>query len=143
MQATMNDMRNEAAETAGQAARTAAEASRRAIEGMQAAAQVSRTYLEESSELGRALLTAWATGMEATWKAGFAMQDAALGVSHAVLNASIAALDTTANGSRNATQQLVAAARQTQETALRAFWLNMQTMEKVVLGATSTEKATR
>lgn len=141
MQATMNDVRHEFAEAAGEAARTTAETSRRTIEGMQAVAQAGRAYLEQSNELSRAVLSNWATGMEATLKSGFEMQDAALGVSQAALHAGIAALDTVANSCRNATQHWVGVARQTQEAALRIFWLNVQTMEKVALGATKMEEA--
>jgi hypothetical protein len=139
MQATLNDVRHEAADVVGEAARTAVEASRRTIEGMQAATAASRNYLEESSQLGRKLLAAWATGTEATLKAGFELQEAALSASHATVSAGVSILDTVATSYRAATQQWATMGRQAQEAALDAFYMNVRVLEKMALGVAASE----
>jgi hypothetical protein len=132
MQATTNDLRREATETINGATRTAAETSRRTLEGMQAATQAGRSYLEESSQWSRKLLDAWASGVEASLKAGFDVQNATLTARFAV---GITVLDTATNSTRSASQQWVAVARQAQEATLDAFRSNVRMMEKVVPGA--------
>jgi hypothetical protein len=127
MATPVDEMRREAAEAVNEATRTAAETSRRAIEHMQMATSAGRGWLEESSRLSRKLYTVWACCMEATLKAGFEMQNAAL-------TASIPVYDT-------AFQQWVTLTRQAQEAALEGLRTNVRMMEKVALGAMGEETA--
>jgi hypothetical protein len=129
MQATANEARRDTTETLNEATRTAAETSRRTIEHLQAATQAGRGWLEESSQLNRRLFGAWLTGLEATLKASFEMQNAAL-------TASIPIFDTAAH-------QMVTLARQAQEATLDALRVNVRLMEKVTLGPTGKEAAPR
>jgi hypothetical protein len=128
---TTTDMRSQTAEAVKETARTAAEASRRTLEGMQVAAQVGRTYFDESNQLARKLLGFWASGTEATLKAGFEMQNAALAASISYVDA--------VTGSRTFSQQWVTLAHEAQDAALEMFRMNVKSMEKVMIGALGAE----
>jgi hypothetical protein len=129
MQATMNDVRRETADAVNESTRMAAEASRRAIEGMQTATQAGRGWLEESSLLNRKLFAAWASGVEATWKVGFEMQNALLTAGFPVYS--------------RATEQWVQLTRQAQEISLEVLRMNARVVEKTTLGAVPTETTTK
>jgi hypothetical protein len=125
---TMNDVRGDAADMATRAGRTAADTSRRTIEQLQTATRVGRNWLEESSQLNRKLLAAWAVGMEVPLRAGFEMQNAAL-------TASIPIYDLAA-------KQWVTVIRQMQETSIEVLRMNVRMLEKATLNGTA-EMATK
>jgi hypothetical protein len=124
---TTNSIPRDAAAVVGEAARDAAEAARRTIEGMQAATQVGRSYWDESAALGRRLFTAYVAATEATLKATFEAQKAALAAGNTVLTSA-------ATSGQSATQEWTAAVRQTQQITLDLFNLGVRTCEEVFLG---------
>jgi hypothetical protein len=120
-------MQRDAAEVVGEATRTAAEASRRTIEGMQVAAQAGRTYWDESATMGRKLFATYVAAAEATLKAGFEVQKAALTAGNAVLS-------TATTSGQGTTQEWTAAVQQAQQITLEMFQLGTHTLEKAFLG---------
>ena len=90
------------------------QAARRTAESITAAAQATRTYVDESAEVNRRLLTAWSGGAEAAVRTMFDAQDAAF-------QAGLALFDAVSRSNRTAIEQWAEATRQTQQ-ALWDVW---------------------
>ena len=90
------------------------QAARRTAESITAAAQATRTYVDESAEVNRRLLTAWLGGAEAAVRAMFDAQNAAF-------QAGLALFDAVSSSNRTAIEQWAEATRQTQQ-ALWDVW---------------------
>ena len=75
---TMNDAPEAAAAAMTEAARIAAQAARRGTETARESIEVARSYFDETSDLGKGLYSTWVSQSEATLKAAFAAQDAAI-----------------------------------------------------------------
>jgi len=98
-------------------------AERNPEEAGRAAADMTRGALDAASETSRNVFSAWAAGTDATLKATFDAQNAAL-------DASIAMLQTTSGTSREALDKWTELARKAQQAALEAFRANVQATEK-------------
>jgi hypothetical protein len=67
--------------------------------------------MDQANEAGRKLFDAWASGVEASLRASFEMQNAALSTGRAVMDAST-------DSSRNVVQQWTEATREAQQATL-------------------------
>ena len=90
------------------------QAAHRTAESITAAAQATRTYVDESAEVNRRLLTAWSGGAEAVVRTMFDAQNAAF-------QAGLALFDAVSSSNRTAIEQWAEATRQTQQ-ALWDVW---------------------
>ena len=90
------------------------QAVRRTAESITAAAQATRTYVDESAEVNRRLLTAWSGGAEAAVRTMFDAQNAAF-------QAGLTLFDAVSSSNRTAIEQWAEAMRQTQQ-ALWDVW---------------------
>jgi hypothetical protein len=104
-----------------EAARTVAEASRRTSEQAQ---QATRTLMDQSTELNRSLLNAWATNGETFWRAFFELQNTQL-------RTTLSWWQTLAEGSRatlQVVQQWEGLTRQAQQAWLESFQASARTL---------------
>jgi len=79
----------------------------------------------DSTDASRKMFEAWATGVEATLKATFAAENAALAAGMSLLEAA-------SNADRTAMQQWADAARQAQDAALEAFRTNLKATQQMM-----------
>jgi hypothetical protein len=100
-----------ATDAVAEATRVFTESSRRTLENSQAAADATRSLLDESNTISKQLLDTWVASAEGTLKAAFDLQ-------HAQLGAALSLVDAAAAGQHGVLQQVDSALRQTQKTAL-------------------------
>ena len=125
---------DEATRAVNEAARRSAEASSRAVERQaEAAAEITRAYLDEWAEANRRLVAAWGSGVESGWRA-------ALDVQNAILVANSAFLDAAARGSRLVLQQWTDGNRQALLEPVQAM---SRAAEKLAEAPSSTRERAR
>ncbi|HEX9635631.1 MAG TPA: hypothetical protein VGB34_09150 [Candidatus Limnocylindria bacterium] len=123
MSTTTNELREAAAAAVAEATRVAAEAARRSTENAKASIEAARSYFDESNTLGRDLLGTWSTQSEATLKAAFDAQNAAIG-------AGLGLFDLGVKGNRQAAEQFTALVKQTQRATLESWHAAVKAAEK-------------
>lgn len=114
-----------------EATRIAAEASRRTAEQAQAAAQVSRAYLDQAADLSRVLYGRWAEGAEAWLQTSLIAQDAAIA-------AGFATYDATARANRDLLTRWTDLGRQSQAAVIDAWRASVRSTAQVVEDAART-----
>ena len=125
---------DEATRAVNEAARRSAEASSRAVERQaEAAAEITRAYLDEWAEANRRLVVAWGSGVESGWRA-------TLDVQNAILVANSAFLDAAARGSRLVLQQWTDGSRQALLEPVQAM---TRAAEKLTEAPSSTRERAR
>jgi hypothetical protein len=123
MSTTTNDLPKSAAAAVAEATRVAAEAARRSTETAKASIEAARSYLDESNTLGHDLLGTWSTQSEATLKAAFDAQNAAI-------DAGLGLFDLGVKGNRQAVEQFTALVKQTQQATLESWQAGVKAAEK-------------
>ena len=81
--------------------------------------------MPDSTDASRKMFEAWATGVEATLKATFAAENAALA-------AGMSLLEVASKADRTAMQQWADAARQAQDAAMEAFRTNLRATQQML-----------
>jgi hypothetical protein len=89
------------------------------------APKAGETAISGATEASRKIFEAWASGVEATLKATFDAENAALAAGMSVLEA-------TSGADRAAMQQWADAARQAQDAAMEAFRTNMRATRQMM-----------
>ncbi len=129
MSTTMNEMPESAAAAVAEATRIAAQAARNGTETAKASIEAARSYLDETSTLGRDLLGTWSTQSEAVLKTAFDAQNAAI-------DAGLGLFDLGVKGNRQAVAQFSEIVKRTQQATLESW----QTTVKVAAKATEATK---
>jgi hypothetical protein len=115
MSTTINDMPDTAATAAvAEATRIAAQAARSGTETAKASIEAARTYVGETSELGRDLLGTWSVQSEGVLKAAFDAQNAAM-------DAGLGLFDLSVKGNRQAVEQFSELVKRTQRATLESW----------------------
>jgi hypothetical protein len=130
MSTTTNEMPEAAAAAVAEATRIAAQAARRSTETAKASIEAARSYLNDTNELGHDLLGTWSTTSEATLKAAFDAQNAAI-------DAGLGLFDMGVKGNRQAVEQFSALVKQTQQATLESW------QDAIKAAAKATEAAKR
>ncbi len=112
------------------------QAARRTAESISAAAQATRTYVDESAELNRRLLTAWSGGAEAAVRTMFDAQNAAF-------QAGLALFDAVSSSNRTAIQQWAEATRQTQQALWDVWRASLRVSDRAADSARQTLELSR
>lgn len=126
---TTNEMPETAAAAVAEASRIAADAARSGTETAKASIEAARTYVGESSNLGRDLLATWSAQSETAIKAAFDAQNAAI-------DAGLGLFDLGVKSNRQAIDQFSKLVKQTQLATLETW----QTTVKATAKATEPAK---
>lgn len=94
------------------------------VHAVQQAAQTARAYQKETTDISRKVFDAWVAGAEATLRATFDEQNAAL-------SAGLSVVDATTGSNQGAMRQWAETARQAQQAALDAFQANVRAAEQL------------
>jgi hypothetical protein len=129
MSTTTNEMPESAAAAVAEATRIAAEAARNSTETARASFQATRSYLGETSVIGREMLESWSTNGEAVLKTAFDAQSAAF-------EAGLNLFDLGFKGNRKAVEQFSTIVKRTQQATLESW----QSAVKAASMATETTK---
>lgn len=129
MSTTTNEMPETAAAAVAEASRIAAQAARTGTETAKASIEAARSYVGESSTLGRDLLATWSTQSEGAIKAAFDAQNAAI-------DAGLGLFDLGVKGNRQAIDQFSKLVKQTQQATIETW----QTTVKAAAKATEPVK---
>jgi hypothetical protein len=129
MSTTTNEMPETAAAAVAEASRIAAQAARTSTETAKASIEAARSYVGESSTLGRDLLATWSTQSEGAIKAAFDAQNAAI-------DAGLGLFDLGVKGNRQAIDQFSKLVKQTQQATIETW----QTTVKAAAKATEPVK---
>jgi hypothetical protein len=111
---TTNELPESAAAAVTEATRIAAEAARSGTETAKASIAAARSYVNDTSTLGRDLLDGWSTQSEAALKAAFDAQNAAI-------DAGLRLFDMGFKGNRQAVEQFSVLVKRTQEATLESW----------------------
>jgi len=114
MSTTTNELPESAAAAVTEATRIAAQAARRNTETAKASIDAARSYFDEAGTLGRDLLDTWSSQSEATLKAAFDAQNAAI-------DAGLGLFDLGVKGNRQAVEQFTALVKQSQQATLESW----------------------
>jgi pectin methylesterase-like acyl-CoA thioesterase len=114
MSSTTTELPESAAAAVTEASRIAAQAARRCTETAKASIEAARTYLDDTNQVGRDLLGTWATQGEATLKAAFEAQTAAI-------DAGLGLFDLGLKGNRQAVEQFTTLVKQTQQATFESW----------------------
>ena len=120
---TTNDFPETAAAAVTEAARIASQAARRGTETAKESIEVARSYFDETSDLGKGLYSTWVSQSEATLKAAFAAQDAAI-------EAGLSLFDVSVKSNRQAAEQLSALVQRSQQAMLEGWQTTVKAAEK-------------
>jgi len=124
-----HEMPETAAAAVAEASRIAADAARSGTETAKASIEAARTYVGESSNLGRDLLATWSVQSETAIKAAFDAQNAAI-------DAGLGLFDLGVRSNRQAIDQFSKLVKQTQRATLETW----QTTVKATAKATEPAK---
>ena len=119
-----NEMPETAAAAVAEASRIAAQAARNGTETAKASIEAARTYVGESSNLGRDLLATWSTQSETAIQAAFDAQDAAIA-------AGLGLFDLGVKSNRQAIEQFSKLVKQTQIATLETWHTTVKATAKV------------
>jgi hypothetical protein len=122
---TTTDMPDTATAAVAEATRIAAQAARSGTETAKASIEAARSYVGETSELGRDLLGTWSVQSEGALKAAFDAQNAAM-------DAGLGLFDLSVKGNRQAVEQFSELVKRTQRATLESW----QTAVKAAAKAT-------
>ena len=126
MSTTTTDEVRETAEAAvTEATRIAAQAAKRGSEPAQASIEVARSYFDETSALGKALYGTWVSQSEATLKAAFAAQNAAI-------EAGLNMFDLGVKSNRQAVDQFSELIHRSQKATFEGWQATVKATEKAV-----------
>jgi hypothetical protein len=114
MSTTTSELPETAAAAVTEATRIAAQAARRNTETAKASIEAARSYVDDSTEVGRDLLGTWSTTGEATLKAAFDAQNAAI-------DAGLGLFDLGVKGNRQAVEQFSTLVKRTQQATLESW----------------------
>ena len=128
MSTTMNEMPETAAAAVTEATRIAAQAARNGTESAPASIEAARTYVGESSTLGRDLLATWSIQSEGAIKAAFEAQNAAIDVG-------LGLFDLGFKGNRQAVEQFSKLVKQTQQATLDTWQTTVKAATKMTESA--------
>jgi hypothetical protein len=123
MSTTTNEMPATAAAAVAEASRIAAQAARTTTETAKASIEAARTYVGESSTLGRDLLATWSTQSEGALKAAFDAQNAAI-------DAGLGLFDLGVKGNRQAIDQFSKLVKQTQQATIETWQTTVKAAAK-------------
>ena len=129
MSTTTNELPESAAAAVAEATRIAAQAARNSTETAKASFEATRSYVGETSAIGRELLEDWSTQSEAVLKTAFEAQNAAM-------NAGLSLFDLGVKGNRKAVEQFSTIVKRTQQATLESW----QSAVKAASMATETTK---
>jgi hypothetical protein len=130
---TMNDVPETAAAAMTEAARIAAQAARRGTETARESIEVARSYFDETSDLGKGLYSTWVSQSEATLKAAFAAQDAAI-------EAGLSLFDVGVKSNRQAAEQFSDLIHRSQQAMLEGWQTTVKAAEKAAKVSTNGAK---
>jgi hypothetical protein len=129
MSTTTNELPESAAAAVAEATRIAAQAARNSTETAKASYEAARSYVGETSSIGREMLDNWSTQGEAVLKTAFDAQNAAI-------EAGLGLFDLGFKGNRKAVEQFSAIVKRTQQATLESW----QSTVKAASSATETPK---
>ena len=129
MSTTTNELPESAAAAVAEATRIAAQAARNSTETAKASFEATRSYIGETSVIGRELLEDWTTQSEAVLKTAFEAQNAAM-------DAGLSLFDLGLKGNRKAVEQFSTIVKRTQQATLESW----QSAVKAASMATETPK---
>jgi hypothetical protein len=129
MSTTMNELPDSAAAAVAEATRIAAQAARNSTETAKASFEATRSFVGDSSVLGREMLEGWSTQGEAVLKTAFEAQNAAF-------EAGLNLFDLGLTGNRKAVEQFSMIVKRTQKATLESW----QSAVKAASMATETTK---
>ena len=129
MSTTTNELPESAAAAVAEATRIAAQAARNSTETAKASFEATRSYVGETSVIGREMLEGWSTQSEAVLKTAFEAQNAAF-------EAGLNLFDLSFKGNRKAVEQFSMIAKRTQQATLESW----QSAVKAASLATETTK---
>ena len=122
---TTDEVRETAQAAVTEAARIAADAARRGTETAKASIEAARSYFDETSDLGKDLYGTWISQSEATLKAAFAAQNAAL-------EAGLGLFDLGVKSNRQAVEQFSLLFHRSQQATLDSWHSTVKAAERVV-----------
>jgi len=114
MSTTTNEMPESAAAAVAEATRIAAQAARNGTETAKASFEATRTYVGETSVMGREMLEGWSIQGEAVLKSAFDAQNAAIDLG-------LGLFDLGLKGNRKAVEQFSTIVRRTQQATLESW----------------------
>jgi hypothetical protein len=114
MSTTMNELPDSAAAAVAEATRIAAQAARNSTETAKASFEATRSYVGDSSSIGREMLEGWSTQSEAVLKTAFDAQNAAF-------EAGLDLFDLGLKGNRKAVEQFSMIVKRTQKATLESW----------------------
>ena len=126
---TTNELPESAAAAVAEATRIAAQAARNSTETAKASFEATRSYVGETSAIGREMLEGWSTQSEAVLKTAFEAQNAAM-------DAGLSLFDLGLKGNRKAVEQFSTIVKRTQQATLESW----QSTVKAASMATETPK---
>lgn len=126
---TTNELPESAAAAVAEATRIAAQAARNSTETAKASFEATRSYVGETSAIGREMLEGWSTQSEAVLKTAFEAQNAAM-------DAGFSLFDLGLKGNRKAVEQFSTIVKRTQQATLESW----QSAVKAASMATETTK---
>jgi hypothetical protein len=129
MSTTTNELPESAAAAVAEATRIAAQAARNSTETAKASFEATRSYVGETSVIGREMLEGWSTQGEAVLKTAFDAQSAAF-------EAGLNLFDLGLKGNRKAVEQFSMIVKRTQQATLESW----QSAVKAASMATETTK---
>jgi hypothetical protein len=130
---TTDEVRETAQAAVTEAARIAAEAARRGTETAKESLEVARSYFDETSDLGKGLYSTWVSQSEATLKAAFAAQDAAI-------EAGLSLFDVGVKSNRKAAEQFSDLVHRSQQAMLEGWQTTVKAAEKAAKVSTNGAK---
>ena len=120
-------------EAVDEAIRTITETSRRGTEGAKSAVQVARGYLEQIGDYNRKLIGVWASGIEASLKANFEIQNA-------MTASNLSLLDTINGSNKSAVAGWIEVQRQSQQMMLDGLHGSLKALDKLPLQTKPAQK---
>lgn len=129
MSTTTNEINETAAAAVTEASRIAAEAARTGTQNAKASIEAARSYLDETTTVGRELLNKWFAQSEVAMKTGFEAQNAAI-------DAGLSLFDMGVKGNRQAVGQFSDLVKRTQQATLESW----QSAVKATMKATEPTK---
>jgi len=114
MSTTTNELPESAAAAVTEATRIAAQAARNSTETAKASFEAARSYVGETSAIGREMLGTWSSQGEAVLKTAFAAQNAAI-------DAGLGLFDLGFKGNQKAVEQFSQIVKRTQQATLESW----------------------
>jgi hypothetical protein len=118
------DISRDANNAVNEAARVVNEASSRVIDGTKAAAEVTRSYVGDSTEVSSKVLSSWMTAAESTMNVTFELQNA-------MISSGMSVMDTAMKSNRAMVEQWVGITQQMQHAAVEACRASVHATEQL------------